>query len=291
MKLTLYFFILIFSSKIGCAQIDTLLVKQMNNHYYSISKLENKKLLIHLHGGINNPYFKTDTIASLNYLLEGNSNFIANATKNEFDVLLPITNDSLDWLNNSKYCFKTFKKYITSLSKTYSEIWISGFSDGGTGSYKLFYTYPNYFSGLLIFNGYPYHNYFQKNVDYTTVSNKTILFCSTKKDKRIPYEFLLTEYSKQKQNNPNTFLYLTEGKHDFKAYKNTDFELIFKLILNIDNKETEALHGLILNDKLIEFYKFRKSIVRKYGIGKADYIENKEQKIRINNTQFLTTEE
>jgi len=278
MKQILIFIIFQLSLQIGHSQVGTLKVTYRNNNYFNISDSSNKKLLIYLHGGITNPYFKKSEDISLEYLLEGNVEFINKVTENRFDIIAPITNDSLNWLDNTEFCFKEFQNYINSLNKNYEEIWISGFSDGGTGSFKIFYNNPQYFNGLIVFNGYPYHKNFAKRVDYSEVTNKKVVFFSTKKDKQIPYEFLLAEYSKQKKFNPNTFFYLTDGEHSFNTYKAKDFELLFRILLEVNNTETKSLHGLIISDELIEFYNFRKSIVRKYGFGKEYYIENKKQK-------------
>ena len=278
MKQILIFIIFQLSFQIGFSQADTLMVSYENNNYFNISNSNNKKLLIYLHGGIRNPYFKKNENISLKYLLEDNLDFINKAEENRFDVIVPITNDNLDWLDKTEFCFEKFKNYINSLNKNYEEIWISGFSDGGTGSYKIFYNNPQYLNGLIVFNGYPYHKNFAKRVNYSKVTSQKVVFFSTKKDKQIPYEFLLTEYSKQKKYNPNTFFYVTEGNHSFTAYKAKDFDLLFKILLEVNNEENKPLHGLLMNDKIIEFYKFRKLIVRKYGFGKESYKENKKQK-------------
>ena len=287
MKLILIFILFQLSSQIGFTQVDTLKVTHGNNDYFNISDTNNKKLLIYLHGGVTNPYFKENGNISLKYLLEDNIVFVHKATKNKFDVIVPITNDSLNWLDKTKFCFKEFKNYINSLNKNYDEIWISGFSDGGTGSFKIFYNNPQYFKGLIVFNGYPYHKNFAKKVNYEKVMDKKVLFFSTKKDKQIPYEFLLTEYSKQKKNNPNTFFYLGNGGHSFNSYSEEDFELLFKILLEVNNKEKKVLHGLVVNDKLIEFYDFRKSIVRRYGFGEEYYKETKKAELKtLSNTIY-----
>ena len=48
--------------------------------------------------------------------------------------------------------------------------------------------------------------------------------------------------------------------------------------MEVDNNEKESLHALILDDRIIEFYDFRKSVVRKYGFGEEHLKENQKQK-------------
>src|SRR5690606_15434799 len=141
-----------------------------------------------------------------------------------FDLIIPITNDSLNWLNHPQESFIILKEYIKSLGKKYDEIYISGFSDGGTGSYKIFYKNPEHFDGLIIFNGYPQHSNHFKNVNYTSIENKKVIFMSTLKDKIIPYEFLLSEYCAQKKENADTYFYLAKGGHSFRNYGEQDLK-------------------------------------------------------------------
>lgn len=195
--------------------IDTTLIKFSGNELFHIKSDTNSKVLIFLHGGVKNPLFDdTSRMFELYFLLEGNNYLIPLVLNNGYDLIIPVTNDSMNWLTNHKYCYETLINYILS-SKTYDNKFISGFSDGGTGSFKIFYDYPSSFDGLVVFNGYPQHENFYQKVNYERISSKRIAFFSTYKDKRIPYEFLLTEYCKQKKTNANTFFYVKNGGHSF----------------------------------------------------------------------------
>ena len=235
--------------------------------------------MVFLHGGVSNPYFNQspDEIL-LDYLLEENHSFPEQAAANNFDLLFPVTDENFNWLDQPEKSFAILKNYIDSTSEKYSEIYISGFSDGATGSFKIFYNNSGFFDGLVMFNGYPQHANFYKTVDYSTVTDKKVIFFSTLKDKVIPYEFLLTEYSKQKEENPDTYFYLTEGDHSFINYTQQDFEELFAILTNkVSNTKTEPVQGFVKDDKLVTIYPFRKKIVRKYNYGKETYETNKLQ--------------
>src|SRR5690606_33454992 len=246
-------------------QVDTVLTSSNGNNFYLISTKTNKRTLIFLHGGVQNPYFKqrADKI-ELTVLIENNSEFVEQATRNGFNILIPITNDSLNWLDNPQRSFTILKEMIKISNAGSKEKYISGFSDGGTGSFKLFYSYPDFFNGLVVFNGYPQHSNFFRSVEYDTIEDKKILFISTNKDKVIPYEFLLTEYCKQKKTNANTFFYLGTGNHSFTNYTSDDFSEVFAILTNKNqNTKTEPIQGFIKNDRIIQLYLFRKKIVTK----------------------------
>lgn len=275
MRLTTLFIICFVSLNVFSQKTESV----DGNSFYLISENANEKTIIFLHGGVNNPYFDqpADKI-SLDYIVENNQEFLTQASINGFNVIIPITNDSLNWLENPKQTFIELKKMVVQSSVDSREIYISGFSDGGTGSFKIFYQNPDYFDGLIVFNGYPQHKNFYKTIDYKKVENKKILFFSTDKDKVIPYEFLLTEYCSQKKNNPNTFIYLSSGDHSFANYTKDDIEKLFDILSGKnENKLSEPIQGFIENDKLMILYPFRKKIVRKFGFGKETYQENRRQ--------------
>ena len=251
----------------------------LNFKSYWIKKKENTKLIIFLHGGVKNTIFNKPKNINIVIPLEGNVQFIDRTQKSGFDIFIPIKNDSLNWIDNYEYCFEKFKLFVDSCKKVYSEIYISGFSDGGTGSYRIFYNHPDYFSGLIVFNGFPQLSNFNTTIDYSKIKDKKIFYFGTKGDKRIPYEFLLTEYAKQKLTNPNTFICIKSGRHSFYSYNQFDFNQLFLVLNNkINNTKTEPIHGFVKNDKLISFYKFRKKVLRKYNYGREFWKENKRQK-------------
>ncbi len=258
---------------------DTTIIEHNSNSYFFVSNEINEGLVIFLHGGLSNPHFTEENgKVQLDYLLEGNDDFIRSSIENNFDVLIPITNERLNWLENSEYCYQSFLDFTKSTTKDYAEVYISGFSDGGTGSYMLFYSNQDFFDGLIVFNGYPQGGNFNKKVNYSTVENKTVIYFGTKADKTIPFEFMLTEYCKQKMHNPNTYLYLAKGGHSFSYYDLHDFNELYTILNGTTkNLKTEPIHGFIKNDRLIHFYKFRKSILKKYSYGKEYYDLNKKQ--------------
>ena len=251
-----------------------------NEHsFFEFNKPGNQKLIIFLHGGVNNPFFtESPESVSLSYLLEGNEHFIPQMDSNGFDLIAPITNPNFNWLKEPDAAFKIIWNYLDTKTKVYEEVYLIGFSDGGTGSYKIFYKYPSFFDGLIVFNGYPQHLNFYKTVNYSACTDKTIAFFGTTKDKTIAYEFLMTEYCKQKKFNSNTFLYLEGGKHSFNSYSEEAIKELFDILTGTTkNTSTEAVQGFVKNDSLITLYPFRKNITKEYNFGKETYQENVKQ--------------
>ena len=275
----LFLFILSFISTQG--QPNNAHIEEDGNTFYLFSEPDNEKVLIFLHGGLSNPVFSDQGSAiTSDFLLEGNEYFIESFRSSGYDIIMPVSSPALNWLDDPQACFEVLRSFL-SKRKTYSSVLISGFSDGGTGSYMIFHSNSAFFDGLLVFNGYPQRKNFSRTVQRNGLQGKKILFFSSSSDKIIPYEFLMVEYCKQKAMSPNTYLKIVEGGHDFKVYQEQDFSLCLDILNHQHmNTNTTQQHGLVLNDELVEFYPFRKKILRKYAYGEAIYLENRAQSAR-----------
>jgi len=266
------------------AFIDTSVITFKQHRFYKISNASDTKLLIFLHGGVSHPNFSNPSSqVDMDFLLESNTIFIQSFLNDGYSVLLPIKDDSLNWLENHNYSFSILDTMTKLYFKTYKETYLSGFSDGGTGAYKIFYSHYASYNGLIMFNAYPQHKNFNKSVHYDSVRNKKIIFMSTNNDKVIPYEFALTEYANQKIYNSNTFIYVSIGEHWFKRYDSSDFKIVLDVLSGQNTCNSKlAIHGYIYQDSLKEFYEYRKRIYKKYryaeGIYKVNMYQSRQYK-------------
>lgn len=155
--------------------------------------------------------------------------------------------------------------------------------DGANGAYKYFYSHSNTLKGLLLFNGFPQYQNFYKTVDYKLVKAHKIIFVSQENDKVVPYEFLLTEYRRQKLVNNCTYFMLLKGKHEFVKYLASDFEKCISLLdSNYFTNETvsdsmwiyPAVDAFMINKNILAYYGFKSSIARSFGMKKAEYNTN-----------------
>lgn len=244
-------------------------------HFYQGSE-PSSKLIVFLHGAVaayqGQPESKPKDIATL---LESNTDFINSLNENGYDVILPIAYNNYNWL--APQGVEYLDSLLLNYQDNYTTIHLSGFSDGATGAYKYFYTHPDRFQGLWLFNGFPQHQNFNKKVDPSTFTDYNILFVSQENDKIIPYEFLLTEYRRQKITNARTYFLLLEGRHEFDTYTRTDFEKCLELLETETDDQvfsSDSLwiyppaDGLIVDNTLLEVYRFRSSIARNFGMDK-----------------------
>ncbi len=253
--------------------------KQTLYYYFSPSTMPKNGLLIFLHGAVSQyKNSKENKPVNIETLLENNENFITSFNQAGYDLILPISYNEFNWLAGPGM------QYIDTLIKinniNHSKIYLTGFSDGGTGAYQIFYSNPDRYEGVIIFNGYPQYNNFYKKVDYQKAVGKKVIFCSQRSDKVIPYEFLITEYRRQKMLNRETYFLLLDGHHKFNEYSKNNFEYCITLLDTITQQTMPSegkiwiyapLDALQIDSNVISFYPFRKTTVKKYGMNSLEY--------------------
>lgn len=232
-----------------------------------------------MHGGVSQFKDKKQPVeATPEELLEGNAAFIKTVNTNGYDLILPIAFNQYNWLEPGGEQF--INNIIDKYCDEYERVYISGFSDGGTGAYRFFYNRPDIYSGVIIFNGYPQLNNYYKKVDHFKATGKQIIFCSTLSDNVIPYEFLMVEFRRQQMINKQTYFLLRDGEHDFKAYKQQHFDLCMQLLAKKKNSKTPAagkmfvyppIDGYITDGTLKEIFSFRKRIGKAYNMAQEEH--------------------
>jgi hypothetical protein len=266
-----------------CSRADTIREIHISGtklyyHYFQTDSTA-KGLVFFLHGSAAAFKGKDNSEpVALEVLLEGNKDLVPSLQKKGYDVVVPICHNEYNWLEPMG---KVFMDTLTHLFKNeYPTIFLAGFSDGGTGAYRYFYSNTNAYHGLIVFNGYPQLGNFNKSVDYKNCRSKGVCFVSQKSDKIVPYEFLLVEYRRQKMWNDRTHFLLEEGRHEFVQYRQTDFEKCFALLEAENRRLSEAADstwiyppadGFCKGDTLVEPCGFRTKIGKGYGMAKSEY--------------------
>jgi hypothetical protein len=245
-------------------------VKSKQFHYFEY-KGKGKGLIIFLHGSVN--YFLSKSIEDVEPedLLENNSDFLK--VFKDYDIVLPLVNSNFNWLDSAHS--KNIVKEFIAINPTVQAV-LAGFSDGGTGAFKLMHASPGTFSSVWMFGAFPQHRWFTRNLDRSQLKGTEMHFIGSYTDKTCPYEFSLLEYLKQKQHNEYTYFHLVSGSHRFSTY---DSSLFFKLEWHLQYKVQTSFEsqkntfirllpfpGECKNDTVLRLYYFRKRILRKYGL-------------------------
>ncbi len=279
-------FVLFSSSReLHAAELRQIEINNTTLYYHFCKSTKpSKGLLFFMHGAVVRYMGQTESLPKdLSGLLESNTDLIPACENNGYDLIVPISYNEYNWLDKSGEMY--IEKLVGMYRINYPAIYLSGFSDGATGAYRMFYKQPEIYAGVMIFNGYPQLHNYNKQVDYTRTIDRKIIYISQWNDKIIPYEFLLTEYRRQKLTNEATYMILVEGKHGFGSYHTKDFLHCFSLLempkLEVyKNRDSICIFppvdGLIIAGKVEALYPFRKSVARKFGMNASEYELNNE---------------
>lgn len=263
------------------ARIDTFSVKGSPLYaYFSTGSGQGKKgLLIFLHGSVSAYAGQSGTVLPpVKELLEENPFIEAQCAQAGLDLVLPVVNGSYNWLDPSGELW--MKALLDRYASAYDRIYIGGFSDGGTGAYRYFYSMIGSFSGLWILNGYPQLQHFYKKVHYESNRSKPVVVYSQFDDKIVPYEFLLTEFRRQRLINPNAFFRLFPGKHQLGAYTESSISDALQALIHPSTEVNQIAADSIwlyppldafVTDTLVQIqYKFRAKVGKDYGMRKSE---------------------
>lgn len=262
------------------SSLDSILIKDTHLFYHKAwSSADVKKgLVIYMHGGVSQYKGEKPFEVSLNNLVEGNMTFISTFNEQGYDLVFPIAYNEYNWLVQGGQLF--IKGLLDLYAKGYDQVIIAGFSDGGTGAFKMFYDTPHQFDGLMVFNGYPQHDNYYKTVDHPSIQNKKIIFASSNKDKLVPYEFQMLQFRRQQMINLNTSFLLIDGKHLFNDYQEKDFKHCLNMLKSETAAATESsekiiiyppIDGLIIDGEIVELYPFRKKWGKTYSMAEIEY--------------------
>lgn len=287
---SLFLLLCICSKAVFSQGLDFRIGEQRIYYHLLKTKESHERLLIFLHGSVAAYKEKTESIlVGTEELLEGNAALVPFFNARGYDILIPVAFGEFNWLDpkGTQVIEQIFREY----GNTYKEIYIAGFSDGGTGAYRYFYSQPDRYRGLIVFNGYPQLQNFYRKVDYKNNTTKPVIFHSQYQDKVVPYEFLLTEYRRQKMCNPHCYFRINEGRHEFIRYSEADFALCETLLRQVLPEKKNSPDSLwiypapdayMYGDSIVEIYSFRTKTAKQYGMKKEEY-----QVEQVKNTQRI----
>ncbi len=267
--MTKYFFLFFFMSNFSWSQEKLKKTKRKNFNTLEYKCTTNKKAIIFLHGSLKSIQLGGE-YTTKGQVLEGNKTFIQTFIAKGYDIYFPLANKNFSWLTKEG-C--TLISQFPEELKAYDELILAGFSDGGTATINITYNFQSKFTSFIIFNGYPQHKSINQRFDYSKNINKPILFCSSFKDKVIPYEFMLSIYRRERINNPLSYFYLVEGGHLFKKYTKDHFILLIDLLEKRKKSAKIPIDGFVVGNKVEEVYTFRKKIGKKYHFNILEYEE------------------
>ena len=191
---------------------------------------EKKPLLVFLHGAVSAPAVKADPVG---YAKKWP--LIALADKGDFYVLFPFGQKGAEWFDS------VWQQMVLSEIETVKEqypidedrVFISGFSDGGSGVYCFAMQHPEPFAGFIAMNGsVKVANMLSKAGLYPENTNgRPLYIINTKGDVLYPLDQMQASAEILKKYNPNVTFRALEGAHDM-SYLPAESEGLLSFIKN-----------------------------------------------------------
>lgn len=188
-------------------------------------------LVVSLHGLVGVDYFRPEPLedAKNNWCLE-------EARKRNWLLLIPYSNNDCMWWDESG--MENLRRQILSIKSKYNiadnQIYVTGFSDGASGSFHLAMKMPDIFAGFYPLNGMLNVGSFVSNtpIAIKNLQNRFTYVINTDKDRLYPASETRKLIELAIENNANIFYkeYFGIG-HDF-AYAEKEIPHIFQSMAN-----------------------------------------------------------
>ncbi len=182
---------------------------------YTPQKVKNQEhpLLVYLHGSISSPNIKKNP---LEYMQK--SKLIKIAEDNGFSLLFSYGQKGATWFDTvgTEMVLDEIKKVKNQFNIDKNKVFLSGFSDGGTGVYYFAMNHPENFAGFISMNGsikvadkLGKHPIYPENMN-----NVPMLIINTKKDALYPISQMKSSVEYLMKFNPHINFQALEGNHE-----------------------------------------------------------------------------
>ncbi len=200
-----------------------------------LSKDNSSPLLVYLHGGIANPNLKKDPLAYIK-----KSKLVELADEGKFYLLFSYGQQGATWFDavGTDMILQEIKIAQQKLNINPNKIFLSGFSDGGSGVFFLSMTKPFPFAGFIAMNGsIAVAQKLGKQKLYPENTNHIPMYIiNTTKDILYPLNQIEPTINYVKKYNKNIIFKTPKGNHDMGYLKTEQANL-----LNFINENTKPV--------------------------------------------------
>lgn len=181
----------------------------------SIAIGEQRPLLVHLHGAISRPTLQTEPIAYLS-----RSRLLALADQGRYYVLFPFGQKGATWFDSVGVgmVMGQVDEVLAKFAVDPNRVFMSGFSDGGSGTFYLAANYPSRFAGFIAFNGaFPVATTLGERRSYPqNLAHRPLMVINTDKDMLYPAASMQAMIHYLRQYQPKLQALSPKGAHDLR---------------------------------------------------------------------------
>lgn len=215
----------------------------------TIDSKADRPLLVYLHGSISNPKLKKDPLAYIK-----KSKLIELADKGNFYLMFPYGQKGSGWFDHTGVDMvmgeidETKKQFRINENK----VFLSGFSDGGSGTLYFSFTKPDSFAGFIAMNGsLRVVSKLSSNVFPANSNHKPTYMINTNNDMLYDIHQITPTIEYLKKFNKNIIFKQLDGNHEMSYLENKDYvEDIINFIEKTNRKPYHNISWETSNDTL-----------------------------------------
>lgn len=217
-----------------------------------------KPLLVYLHGSVSGPELKKDP---LNYMK--NSKLLSLAEKGGFYLLFSYGQKGATWFDatGSEMVLGEIKNVKNKFNINADKIFLSGFSDGGSGVFYLAMTHPFPFAGFIAMNGSinVAQKLGEKELFPENTNNIPLYIINTKNDMLYPINQIEPTVEYLKKYNPNITFSKPDGNHEMSYLGHEQDNLLNFINTHIRAPKTDLSWETTTVNENIEWLKILKT--------------------------------
>ncbi len=191
----------------------------------SLSKDNTNPLLVYLHGGIANPNLKKDPLAYMK-----KSKLVELADEGKFYLLFSYGQQGATWFDavGTDMLLQEIKIAQQKFNLNPNKIFLSGFSDGGSGVFFLSMTKPLPFAGFIAMNGSiaVAQKLGKRELYPKNMNNRPMYIINTTRDMLYPLNQIIPTIEYLKKHNPNIRFKTPKANHEMSYLEEEKADLI-----------------------------------------------------------------
>lgn len=185
---------------------------------------EKRPLIVYLHGAVSSPVMRIEPLGAAKRSVMSKL-----ADEGNYYVLYPYGKQGCTWFDQvgCDMIFGEMDKVLSSYPIAQEKIFLSGFSDGASGTYYIASTRPEQFAGFIALNGaLPVAaNLGESPLYLDNFNHKPLYVVNTQSDMLYPAHMMGTLVEKMRQHHPDFIFRTPEGNHELSYFPSLQSEV------------------------------------------------------------------
>lgn len=248
-----------------------------------VNPKEKRPLIVYLHGAVSSPVMRIEPLGAAKRSVMSKL-----ADEGKYYVLYPYGQRGCTWFDNVgvDMIFGEIDNVLKQYPILQDKIFLSGFSDGASGTFYLATTRPDAFAGFISLNGaMPVAaNLGDSPVYLDNLNHKPLYVVNTVSDMLYPAGTIQTTIDKMKESHPDIIFRTPEGNHEMSYFPSLQSEI--KTFIDTNTRTTPSQLTFEAADNYSNRYEWLTLLEYSADKPKADWHQSYSLKMTNNKASF-----